>query len=611
MSDRDLGVRLKTMGAILVVLFALLATRLWYLQVVRGEQYAALADGNRIRVVPIRAPRGGIFDRQERAIVNNRFSYTVSVVPLGLPAEARPRVLELLARIIKMPVEEIERILDEESGPYPYEPVRLKRDVSPATVIALEEQRMDLPGVLVEEEWTREYVHKDLASQTLGYLGAVDREDLKKGYKPTDLIGKTGLEKTYEEFLRGEDDQRRVEVNALSRPLRELSTIDPVPGYDLHLTLDLGLQEAAEKAMRTHLAKLAKSSARRAGAGAVVALDPRSGEILALVSQPGYDPNMFLSEDRSNYYRKILANPHKPLLNRALLDYPPGSAFKPFTGLTALDAGSLGPNEVYNATGYGKYGKRDWTLRSRPPQRPAGRVTIVGALARSANDFFWNIALRSGTGGVDAIARMARSFGFGQPTGLRISPTERSGLIPDKEWKGKTYRQPWYEAETMDVAIGQGFVKVTPLQLAVAYMGIANSGEIYRPYLVKRVMTPEGQVVVDAAPQLARRVKTDAANWAAVIEGLKAVAQWPNGTAAGSFRSAKYDPAGKTGSAQTTIGQPAHAWFAGFAPASAPEVVVVVFAEFAEGGSSAAAPIARQVMDAYFRMKSERTAKAS
>jgi len=320
---------------------------------------------------------------------------------------------------------------------------------------------------------------------------------------------------------------------------------------------------------------------------------------------------MFLSEDRSDYYRKILANPHKPLLNRALLDYPPGSAFKPFTGLTALDAGSLGPNEVYNATGYGKYGKRDWTLRSRPPQRPAGRVTIVGALARSANDFFWNIALRSGTGGVDAIARMARSFGFGQPTGLRISPTERSGLIPDKEWKSKTYRQPWYEAETMDVAIGQGFVKVTPLQLAVAYMGIANSGEIYRPYLVKRVMTPEGQVVVDAAPQLARRVKTDAANWAAVIEGLKAVAQWPNGTAAGSFRSAKYDPAGKTGSAQTTIGQPAHAWFAGFAPASAPEIVVVVFAEFAEGGSSAAAPIARQVMDAYFRMKSERTAKAS
>ncbi|NLN20198.1 MAG: penicillin-binding protein 2 [Firmicutes bacterium] len=611
MSDDELKVRLKTMSAVLVLLFGLLVTRLWYLQMIKGEQYAALADGNRIRVVPIRAPRGTILDRFERPIVSNRFSYTVSIVPLGLPTDdSKSEVLSLLGRLIGMSADEIERILDEENGPYPYEPVRLKRDVSPEVVIALEEQRIDLPGVLVEEEWTREYIYEDLASQTLGYLGAVDKEDLKKGYRPTDLIGKTGLEKAYEEFLRGGDGQRRVEVNALSKPLRELSTIDPVPGHDLYLTLDLDLQMATEKAMRERLDLLNKS-APRVGAGAVVVLDPRTGEILALVSHPGYDPNMFLSGERSRYYMQILANPHRPLLHRALLDYPPGSVFKPFTGLAALDTGALKPDEEYNATGYGKYGKMDWTLRARPRQQPAGRVTIVGALARSANDFFWNIALRPATGGVDGIARMARAFGFGQPTGLRISPTERSGLIPDKEWKRRTYRQPWYEAETMDVAIGQGFVTATPLQIAVAYMGLANRGEIYRPYLVKRVMTPEGQVVLDVTPQLARRVKTDAANWEAVVEGLKAVTQWPNGTAASAFRTAPYDPAGKTGSAQTAAGQPAHAWFAGFAPADDPEIVVVVFVEFGEGGASAAAPIARQIMDAYFDMKAERAVKSS
>lgn len=605
MSDRELDTRLKAIGIFLIALFALLTSRLWYLQVVRGEQYAQLADGNRIRVVPIRAPRGAIYDRYGRPIVTNRFSYTVSIVPLGLPAQDKPHVVKTLARILSMPETEINRILDEDGKAFPYEPVRLKRDVGPEIVIDIEEQRGDLPGVLVEEEWTREYIYKDLMSQTLGYLSAVDKADLQKGYKPTDLIGKTGLEKTYEEFLRGEDGQRRVEVNALSRPMRELSTIDPVPGYDMYLTIDLSVQLAAEKAMREHLAKIRQNSVyHKAGAGAVVAIDPRSGELLALVSQPGYDPNMFLGEDRGNYYMKLLANPQKPLLNRALREFPPGSTFKPITGLTAMEAGSYQPNEIYNATGYGKYGKRDWSIRSH--QAPAGRITVVGALARSANDFFWNIALRPKTGGVDAIAKMARAFGLGQPTGLRLYPGERAGLIPDKEWKAKTIKAPWYEAETMDVAIGQGFVTVTPIQLASMYMGIANRGDIYRPYLVRRVMTPEGQVVMDAASQLTRHVKAAPENWEAIVEGLKAVAQWPNGTAKSAFRNAKYDPAGKTGSAQTSPGQPAHGWFAAMAPASKPEIVVVVFAESGEGGASAAAPIARAVMDAYFKAKDAR-----
>ncbi|HHT27603.1 MAG TPA: penicillin-binding protein 2 [Firmicutes bacterium] len=610
MSERSLANRLRAIGFLLVAVYAVMTARLWYLQVVRGEHYMQLADVNRIRVVPIRAPRGAIYDRYGQPLVRNRFSYTVSLVPLGLDEESKPYVFDTLARILNMPQEEISRILVEESGPYPYEPVRLKRDATAEMVIAIEERREDLPGVLVEEEWTREYVYGEVLSHTLGYLGAVDKDDLQKGYRPTDLIGKNGLELAYEAFLRGEDGQRRVEVNARGRPIRELSTIDPIPGYDMYLTIDLSVQLAAEEAMRTHLAQVNKTSRyKKAGAGAVVAMDPRSGEILALVSQPGYDPNQFISENRSAYYMQITAHPQSPLLNRALRDFPPGSTFKPFTGLTALEADTLQPNEYYNATGYGKYGKKDWTLNAVPQQAPAGRVTIVGALARSANDFFWEIALRPKTGGVDAIARMARSFGFGQPTGLRISPAEKAGLVPDKAWKERIYGVGWYEAETMDVAIGQGFLKVTPLQMAVAYSGIANRGDMYRPILVRRIMTPERQVVMEAASQLARRVQVAQEHWEVIIEGLRAVIQWPNGTAQSSFRNTQYDAAGKTGSAQTSPGQPAHGWFAAMAPATDPEIVVVVFAEFGEGGASAAAPIARQVLDAYFAAKEARAAQ--
>ncbi len=600
MPEHALATRLKALGIMLIVLFSLLTLRLWYLQVVQGEEYVQQAENNRISPVPIRAPRGAIYDRNGKPIVSNRPSYTVSLVPLDLPAADRPRVISTLSRILRIPEDEIQKTL-EEGKAYPYQPVRLKRDVADATVVLLEEERVNLPGLLVEEEWTRQYPYGDLGSQTLGYLGMVDKADLQKGYKPTDYIGKTGLEKTYESYLKGQDGQRRMEVNVLSKPVRELTTIDPLPGNDLYLTIDLDVQLAAEKAMKEHLAQVQRTSQyRKVGAGAVVALDPRNGEILALVSQPGYDLTKLHSEDRNAYLASLNADPRRPFVNRIFAEYAPGSTFKPITGLTALESGALRFDEIYNATGYGKYGKRDWSVRSG--QAPAGRVTIVGALARSANDFFWNIALRPKTGGADAIARMARSFGLGQTTGFQLSPGEKSGLIPDKEWKKKVYKQPWYEAETMDMAIGQGFVLVTPMQMASMYMIIANRGVAYQPYLVRRVVSPEGEVLASYGAQESRRVKADSRNWEAIVNGMKAVVQWPNGTAIGSFRTAKYDPAGKTGSAQVT-GQPAHAWFASFAPASNPEIVVIVFAEYGEGGASAAAPIARKIMDAYFQKK--------
>jgi len=598
MTEQTLGARVKHLLIILVSVFCLLTMRLWYLQVVKGEEYVRLADDNRIRPIPIRAPRGTIYDRSGRVIAGNRPSYTVSIVPKDLPEEKKPEVLAALARLLDSSVEEIEKTLAAGAA-YPYNPVRLKRDVPMEVVIAVEEERADLPGMLVEEEWTRQYPYGDLASQTLGYLGLVEPEDVRKGYKPTDYIGKTGLEKTYEAYLKGQDGQRRVEVNALSRPIRELSAIDPEPGYDLYLTIDLDLQLAAEKALTEQINRLQKLNYKQVSGGAVVVLAAKTGEVLALCSQPGYDLSRLHSEERNRYFTELNNNKNKPFIHRALNEYPPGSTFKVITALTALQSGALRVDEVYNATGYGKYGKKDWTLRSSPPQSPAGKVTVVGALARSANDFFWEMALRPATGGVEALARTARNFGLGQPTGLELFPGEKSGLVPDREWKNKNYREVWYEAETMDMAIGQGYLLVTPLQLASVYMAVANMGLVYRPQLVQKIVSPAGQVVAQFAPEETRHIKADPEYWQVITEGLIAVTQWSNGTAAGSFKNAAYNPAGKTGSAQVS-GQAAHAWFAGFAPADQPEIVVVVFVEHGESGSIAPAAAARSIMDAYF-----------
>lgn len=599
--------RALVFAALSLLILIGLAGRLWYLQVVKGSEYAAKADGNRIRVIPLSSPRGMIFDRHGNVLAGNRFAFTVSAVPGGL-RENRAVVVERLAALLGMSPESIAETLANAKADYPYEPIRLLRDVGTEAVVAIEEHQIDLPGVLLEEEWVREYRYGKVAGNTLGYLGLASPEQVQEGYRSTDLVGQAGLELVYEEYLRGRDGKVIVEVNALHRPVRTIEQVDPVPGHNLHLTIDVELQQAAERIMEEHMATVRKTYPE-ANAGAVVVLEAKTGAVLAFASTPTYDPNLMIGPTRGEYFAQLNAEPGAPFLHRAVRAYPPGSVFKIVTGLAALDTGVLGIDETYYATGYHLYGKKDWSVRSG--SQPAGEVDIRMALARSSNDFFWEMATRPGVGGprggINVLADYARRLGFGAPTGIDFVP-EHAGIVPDPQWKERNLGEPWYPAETMDVAIGQGYLTTTPLQMAVAYLALANRGLSYQPYLVARIENAQGEIVYEHVPE-PKKLDIGEEYWEPIVEGLEMVIQYWRGTAYRALRwpgdepwgdVATYDPAGKTGSAQRTPGEDPHAWFAGFAPADDPEIVVVVYVEAGGSGGAAATPIARRVMDFYF-----------
>ncbi|MGI6036763.1 MAG: penicillin-binding protein 2 [Limnochordia bacterium] len=608
MAAKQLERRLRWLTAVVVAVFLILAGRLWYLQIYQGETYVRLADGNRLRMVRLMAPRGLIYDRHGRVLVTNRPAFTVSVVPEGLKMahEVLPRLSEILA----MEEDEIRRFI-QRGGPSAYEPVRIRRDVDPQTVVTIEESRLALPGVIVEETPMRDYLYGDLGSHIFGYLSMISSEELRRleGYSGTDLIGRTGLERYYEAYLRGVDGSQQVEVNALNRPVRVLEAQEPVPGSNLILTIDWDLQLAAETALEEQLALVRETTeAKGAFTGAVIVLDPRTGDVLALVSQPrydpnrfiepGYDPNRFLVSVPTSYYEEIQAAP-SALNNYATAGlYHPGSAFKPITMLAALQEGIVNKQTRHVCTGYYKYGRRCWTVTNNPPLAPHGSVDYVKAMADSCNVYFWSIAEEMGIG---PIANTARAFGLERPTGIDLHPAEPGGLVPDPLWKHRQYRlqpeeQGWYPGDTLNVAIGQ-VVQVTPLQMAVFYGALATKGELYQPRLVQRITSPRGEIEKEFPPHLVDRIDLPERIWQMVHQGMEAVIT--EGTARRAFQGFPIPVAGKTGSAQASGGQP-HAWFGAWAPAKDPEVVVMVMAANAGGGASVAAPVARQVLEAYF-----------
>lgn len=596
--------RARGFAVVLFCMFAVLTSRLWYLQVVRGADFSEVAEVQRTRTLPIRAPRGEIYARGGQVLAGNRFAYTVSMVPGSLFSEETRRARPLLARLLGISEEEIEQRLTGARQTHPYEPVRIVRDVGAATVVAIEEHRAALPGVVVEQEWAREYPFGVLAGATIGYLGEADRAALSRGYRPGDLLGQTGLEHGYEAYLRGRDGQRQVEVNVVNLPVRDLDRTDPIPGHDVYTTLDIELQTAAEHALREHLAEMRRTEYPDAHAGAVVALDPRTGEILVLATYPTYDPGRIVAND-ADYWNALVRDERRPFLHRGLQAYPPGSTFKAITGLAAMASGAVGPDEYYFANGYYRLGNRvyrDWSVQQDPPTHPAGMVNIVGALARSSNDWFWEMAMRPalyGNGQGEVVADWARRLGLGRRYGVGI-PGESEGIVPDAAWKLANRGEGWLPGDSLNVAIGQGDLQVTPLQMAVAYMTIANRGVAYKPHLVSEIRDPDGRVVFRQEPEAFDPVETDPVHWQRLLDGLRAGVD-PNvrGLAHIQFRGAFYNPGGKTGSAQVG-GKEAHAWFAAIAPIHAPEIVVVAFAEHGGSGAATAAPIVRRVLDAYF-----------
>ena len=451
----------------------------------------------------------------------------------------------------------------------------------------------------------RNYDLGDTAAHILGYTREIDGEELKtyrnENYKLGDQIGKVGIEKEFEKYLRGTDGGEQVEVNSLSQPIRVLGSAQPIPGCNVILTINNRIQFAAEKALETQLRELSKSpETNKARAGVVIAMDPRNGEILALTSKPSYDPNIFVGELSQEDLRFLNSLP-SPQPNRAIsYCYAPGSTFKVLTVLAALEKNKVDLRTKFFCSGRdSSSGKACWTVERG---RGHGELNLIEGISESCNIVFYELGRRVG---IDDLAQTSKMFGLGQSTGINLFPKDQIGLVPDRKWKKENftgYDQTWYLTETLDVAIGQGALLVTPLQLANVYSAIAQRGVLWKPMIVKSIIDPLGETVSEFHPTVLNRIFIPDSTWDILEEGLKGVIT--SGTAKNAFSGFPLKVAGKTGTAQNPQG-PSHAWFACYAPVEKPEIVVLCMIEHGTSGASYAAPVARKVLEEYFEISNE------
>jgi penicillin-binding protein 2 len=574
-SLKHLSARLLGLRALLLGMFVVLGLRLWQLQVLQGEYYHQLADSNRIRVHYTAAPRGVVLDRRAEVLVSNRPSFTIALLPMEL-REPR-KVVPLLAALLGVPPAEVQdRLRDGRARPF--EPVPVRRDVGLDVVTRLEERRTELPGVLVVADPVRQYRLGSLAAHVLGYLGEISAEELSalrdRGYRSGDLIGKSGVERQYDSLLRGQDGDQVVEVDAGGRPLRVLRESRGRAGRAVVLTLDRALQQVAEESLRDR-------------AGAVVAMDPRNGEVLAMASSPTFDPNVFAAGISARNWERIARDPRNVLINRAAASaYEPGSVFKIVTGAAALREGVATPQTRYQCNGSLALGR--WVFKDLAAH---GNIDFTTGIAQSCNVMFWQI----GQGlGPERLGAHAKAFGLGERTGVDL-PLEVPGIIPAPDYKQRHWKEPWYPGDTLNMSIGQGFVLTTPLQIARMVAAVANGGELLRPRLVRGLTGPSGAMTHVFAREVQGRVTASPADLAELRRGMAAVVARGTGTAAAV---AGMPVAGKTGSAETPRGRP-HAWFAGFAPADDPQIVVAVLVEHGYRGGLTSAPIARRLFETW------------
>lgn len=577
--------RLRVLGILMVLVIAVLIGRAGYLQIYEGEYYAGLADGNRIRIIPAVAPRGTFYDRNGQLLVTNRPGFTVSLLPLTSPI--KEEVIARLSALVHVPVEDIKAKIAGHSG---FDPIRIKADVTPDIVSIIEEQKELYPGVMIENTPIRDYVLKQEGAHTFGYVSEINDEELKEkkadGYKSGDIIGKFGLEKIYDKYVRGEDGGDQVEVDVSGKPVKRLGRKVPVPGDDLVLTIDKDLQTAAEKAVDDRLAAI------HASAAAAVVMNPQTGEVLAMVSRPAFDPNLFAHGISSKDWAKLNNNPFHPMDNKTISgEYPPGSTFKIVTGTAALTEGKVAPEEKIFDSGH------HWIIPKGNAEGEAlGWINFQEALAHSDNVYFYEMGNRLG---IDLLEKYARMFGLGQRTGIDL-PYEAKGLVANREYKKKNFEDgDWYLSETFDAAIGQGFNLVTPLQAAMVMGEIAADGKRYKPHLVSRIQTQDGDVIKEFQPELLSELQVPANVIRLVQEGLHDVTKF--GTAASTFRGFPVDIAGKTGTAENSQGRD-HGWFVAYGPFDNPNIVVAVIVEQGGFGSQSAVPIGREILEAAFHV---------
>lgn len=571
-----------------VLVIAVLIGRAAYLQIYQGEYYAGLADGNRIRIVPSMAPRGTFYDRNGELLVTNRPGFSVSLLPLTAPIS--DDVIDRLSDLLKVPTDEIKTKIAGHSG---FNPIRIKTDVTPDIVSIIEEQKSQYPGVVIEVTPIRDYILKQEGAHTFGYVSEINDTELEKmkdeGYKSGDIIGKFGLEKVYDKELRGENGGQQVEVDVSGKPVQILGRKEPVPGDDLDLTIDINLQQAAEKAVDEQLTQIG------AHAAAAVVMNPQTGEILAMVSRPAFDPNLFAHGISSKDWNQLNNNPYHPMDNKTITgEYPPGSTFKIVTGTAALTEGVVTPDEQIFDSGH------HWIIpKGNADGEALGWLNFRTALAHSDNVYFYEMGNRLG---IDRLEKYARMFGLGAKTGIDL-PYEATGLVANRRYKEKNFDDgEWYLSETFDAAIGQGFNLVTPLQAAMVMGEIAADGKRYKPHVVNRIIAPDGSVVKDFQPELLSQLDVPEEDIKLVQDGLHDVTKY--GTAASSFRGFTVDIAGKTGTAENSQGRD-HGWFVAYGPFDNPNIVVAVIVENGGYGSQSAVPIGRKILEAAFGLNQD------
>jgi penicillin-binding protein 2 len=547
----------------MTALFLLISIGLFYTQIIRYGYYSRLAKNNSIRIIPIDGPRGNMFDRNGVPLVTSRLSFDVSVVYQEVRSIGRLR--SVLGEVLGMSGESIMASLDKASRK-PYAPVTMLEDADQVKAILLEEASLGANGIIVETRSKRSYLYGSGASHVFGYLGEISSEELEDlkdyGYQKRDLVGKDGLEKYYDRYLKGVDGGIQVEVDSLGRQRRVLAMLEPSSGKDLYLTIDIALQLACDRLLGD----------RR---GAVIAMDPITGEVLALASHPAYDPNIFLRQETSDARLRLLSDRSgRPLSNRAISGtYQPGSVFKIVTASAALETKKITPKTTFTCNGSYVLGKARfncWKEAGHGPQN------IIRGLMNSCNVFFYNAGRLAGPDRLEAFAKL---YGFGRPTGIDL-PDEVVGVVPGRVWKKNAGKGQWYEGDTVNYSIGQGYLLVTPAQVLDMIAVIANNGSIVRPYIVKKI----GASCVNTPKPVPIGIKD--ATIREVREGLFEVVNNEEGTGRRA-KLADVIVAGKTGTAQNPHGR-THAWFAGFAPFYNPKICLVVFVE--HGGKGGIEP---------------------
>ncbi len=591
--------RLMAVSICIAVVFTMLVFRLIYLQIVKGEEYRRYSENNCIRLENINAPRGLIYDRNGVLLVDNRPSFNLKIVL----EDARPleKTISKLSELIDVPYQELwDKIGLFEKESY-YKPFVLKENLSRGQLAVVEAHNFDLPGIAIVVEPRRNYIYKKSCAHLLGYIGEINKQELDSGeylgVASGDSIGRYGLEKSFEGLLRGSRGGRQVEVDANGRVIRILSEVDPGPGKNLYLTVDFELQHTAELLLKEK-------------AGAVIAIDPANGEVLAMASAPSFDQNDFIGGVSTAKWQELISDSKKPMINKAFQgEYPPGSIYKIVSAFAALEEKLIDINTKSICPGFYKYGNRVYRCWKKSGH---GEVDIIEAIEQSCDVFFYHVGEKVG---VDILAKYAKGCGLARKTGINLA-NELVGLIPTAEWKLKRFGEPWQGGENLSIAIGQSYDLVTPLQMAVLIAAVGNGGVLYQPQVLKYVKNSDNDILEQRASLITGSLPASEDTLKIVQKGLLNVVQGKKGTAK-IVRIKGIEMAGKTGTAQVfsikegeevDAGNLAynlrdHAWFICYAPAENPIIAVSVLIEHGEHGSTGAGPIAKAIVEKYFETK--------